>query len=147
MKLMEINYRPDRRALRQFGFIALVAFGLLGALVFWRRAVAGIPLGEAAPVVAGVLWAIAGLSGLFSLAAPGLNRFLYVGLVTVTWPIGFVLSYLLMGIIFYLIITPVGLFFRLIGRDPLHRRFDRQTPTYWVEHREPEDVGRYFRQY
>jgi polyferredoxin len=147
MKLIEINYRPDRHTLRQFGVIALLAFGLLGALIFWRRAVIGIPLGGATPVVAGVLWAIAGLSGLFSLAAPGLNRFLYVGLVTITWPIGFVLSYLLMGIIFYLVITPVGLIFRLIGRDPLHRRFDRRAGTYWVRHREPENVERYFRQY
>lgn len=147
MKLIEIDYRPDRRTLRQFGFIALVVFGLLGALVLWRRSLFGIPLGGATPVMAGALWAIAGLSGLFSLAAPGLNRFLYVGLATITWPIGFVLSYLLMGIIFYLVITPVGLVFRLIGRDPLHRRFDRQARTYWVEHHEPEGVERYFRQY
>ena len=90
---------------------------------------------------------VALLSGLFSVVAPAANRFLYVGLMVVAFPIGFVLSYVFMGLIFFVILTPIGLFFRLIGRDPLRRRFDRKAVTYYVPHRETAGVERYFRQY
>jgi hypothetical protein len=147
MKLVEMNLDPDRKTLRQFGFIALCLFGLLGALVLWKRKFLGIELATTAPLVASVLWALGGLSGFFSLVAPRANRLLYVGLIVVTFPIGFVLSYMFMAIIFFVIFTPIGLFFRLIGRDPLRRRFDPKAATYYVPHREAENVERYFRQY
>jgi hypothetical protein len=147
MKLVELNLAPDRKTLKQFGFIALVAFALIGALILWKRKLLFWDLGSAAPTTAYALWGLGLLSALFSLAAPAANRFLYVGLILVTFPIGFVMSYLVMGIIFFLVLTPIGLIFRLIGRDPLHRRFDRGTTTYYVPHKEVENVERYFRQY
>jgi hypothetical protein len=45
------------------------------------------------------------------------------------------------------VFTPIGLFFRLIGRDPLHRRFQPEADTYWVGRRPATDVRRYFRQF
>jgi saxitoxin biosynthesis operon SxtJ-like protein len=145
--LIDLNLRPSRDTLRKFGFVALVAFGLLGGLVVWKRSLVGIQLGEAAPVVAYVLWGVGILSALLSLAAPGLNRFLYVGLTLLTFPIGFVFSHVLLAVVFYLVFTPVGLVMRLLGRDPLQRRFDREAGTYWVDHVEPRSVEEYFRQY
>jgi hypothetical protein len=50
-------------------------------------------------------------------------------------------------VVFYLVFTPVGLVMRLLGRDPLQRRFDREAGTYWVDHVEPRSVEEYFRQY
>jgi MFS family permease len=147
MRLLDVNFHPDRKTLFQFGFVALAAFGLLGGLLSWKRSLLGIELGGAAEGLAFALWGVGGLSALLSLVAPRLNRFLYVGLIVVTIPIGFVLSYVLMGLIFYAVITPVGLLFRLIGRDPLERKFDLEAPTYWVDHKEPDSIERYFRQY
>jgi len=147
MRLLDLNLRPDRKTLFQFGFVCLIAFGILGGLVWWRKAFLFFHLGDGARTVAFVMWGVGALSALFSLAAPGLNRFIYLGIVLITYPIGFVVSHVLMGVVFYLVITPVGLVFRLIGRDPLSRRFDRNAPTYWVKHEEPDDVERYFRQF
>ena len=147
MKLLKINWKPDRRTLSQFGFISLALFGLLGVSVLWKHALLGIQLGPATRPVAFSLWGLGLISGVSSLVAPEVNRFLYVGLVVVTYPIGFLLSYLLMGLIFYVILTPVGLVFRLIGRDALHRRFDRKAGSYWVPHREPAKIDQYFRQF
>jgi len=76
-----------------------------------------------------------------------LNRYLYVGLTLLTFPIGFILSHVLLAIVFYLVITPVGLVMRLLGRDPLQRKFNREASTYWVDHAEPKSVEEYFRQY
>src|SRR5512140_3864073 len=147
MKLIELNLHPDRRTLRQFGFIALLLFGGLGAMILWKGRLFGFDLGAAARPTAYALWAVGFVSALLSLVAPAANRFLFVGLVVVTAPVGFVLSHVLMAVIFFGVFTPVGLFFRLVGRDPLRRRFDREAATYYVPHRETGDIERYFRQY
>ena len=36
-KLVEINFNPDTKTLRQFGVIALVGFGILGALAYYEK--------------------------------------------------------------------------------------------------------------
>jgi len=56
-------------------------------------------------------------------------------------------SHLVMAIIFYGVLTPIGLAMRLGGRDPLHRKFDRAAGSYWVDRRRPADVKRYFKQF
>lgn len=50
--------------------------------------------------------------------------------------LGWLNTRLLLGLFFYLIMTPVALVLRLAGKDLLHRRLDRSARTYWVK-REP----------
>ena len=52
-----------------------------------------------------------------------------------------------MAIVFYVVLTPVGLIFRAIGRDPLHRRFEPTASTYWVPREPARDAQRYYRQF
>ena len=46
--------------------------------------------------------------------------------------LGKVLSPLIMGIIFFLVVTPIGFFMRLLGKDVLNLRFN-SNKTYWIE--------------
>jgi hypothetical protein len=147
MALINLNLKPTPKELRQFGFIALGAFALLGALLYWHLVPLWRLFGAATPTVAYVVWALGGVSALFSIVAPKLNRPLYVGLSVVAYPIGFVMSYVIMGAFFYLVLTPLGLVFRLTGRDPLMRRFDRDAKSYWVPHKVAEKPARYFSQF
>ena len=62
------------------------------------------------------------------------------------FPIGWTVSHLLLGSIFYLVITPIGLLLRALGHDPMERKFDREAKTYWIEH-ERAETARYFRMY
>ena len=62
-------------------------------------------------------------------------------------PIGWIISHLLLAVVYYLIITPIGLLMRLCGRDSLHRKFEADVETYWIEHRPDSDVSRYVRQF
>lgn len=39
---------------------------------------------------------------------------------------------IIMGVVFYLLITPIALFFRLVGRDALRRKFEPEAQTYWI---------------
>src|SRR6476620_10755815 len=45
-------------------------------------------------------------------------------------------SPIVMGAMFYLVFTPIGLLFRLLGKDPLRLRLDRGAASYWI-HRDP----------
>lgn len=146
-KLIEIDLRPDERTLRQFGWIALVGFGLLGTLAWFEWLVFSFGLGEARTAVAGAFWGLAALAVLFSLVFPRANLPIYVGLAVIAFPIGFVLSYLIMGTLFYGLITPVGLFFKLTGRDVMKRRFEPEAETYWTEARSGRPREHYFKQF
>ena len=145
--MLDIDLRPDDRRLRQFGFIALAAFGALAAMAWFERLVFAFGLGEARPFAAAALAGLGLLSALLSLLRPGANRPLYVGLTLMALPIGYLLSYLLMGALFYLLITPLGLLFRIIGRDPLHRRFEPEAGSYWISAAPRPPRERYFRQF
>ncbi len=48
-----------------------------------------------------------------------------------------IMSPLVMGVIFYFSITPVGVFLRLIGKRTLGLRPDPKMETYWIERRPP----------
>ncbi len=146
-KMIEIDWRPDDRTLRQFGVIALFGFSFLAAIAWWELLIFGFGLGEARPIVAGAFATLAGLSALFSLVAPRANLPIYLGLTILSYPIGFVLSYLIMGFLFFVMITPMGLFFRLTGYDPLHRRFDPEATTYWNDPRPRRAKESFFRQF
>ena len=58
-----------------------------------------------------------------------------------------VVSLLIMSLFYFGIITPLGLLFRLIGRDAMCRRFDARAQTYWVRHEPSQTAERYFQQF
>ena len=94
-----------------------------------------------------VLWGIAALCLLLGLLIPKTVLPLYLALTAISLPISYVLSHVLFAIVYYGIITPLGLIFRLMGRDPLERRFDPQASSYWMERSPQTSVRRYFRQF
>ncbi len=139
MPLVRFNWNPSPKELQGF---RLVALGVLPAVAVilhtfkhvtwpWSACVAG----------AGVfIWA----SGLISLT---LTRWIFVGLMAVTCPIGFVVSHVIMAVFFFGLLAPVGLIFRLMGRDVLNRKYDPSAPTYWRPHKPVHDQERYFQQF
>jgi MFS family permease len=145
--VIEINWRPDDRTLRQFGFIALAGFGFVAALAWFEALVFSFGLGEARVPVAAGFAALGVVSGLLSLVYPRANLPIYLGITIATYPIGFVLSYVLMGTLFYLIVAPVGLVMRLFGKDPLEHRIKPDATTYWVDSPPARASASYFRQF
>jgi predicted membrane metal-binding protein len=109
-------------------------FGLVFAVVF--AIVAAWPLmGGGGPR----LWALAVAAGFAALAfaapralAP-LNRLwtrFGLLLARITNP-------LVMGLMFFAVVTPMGLAMRALGKDPLRRRFEPGAASYWMERRPP----------
>lgn len=147
MSVVKLDLNPSPRTLRQFGLIGLVAFAALAALAFWR-------IGFFRPLSPGagratvyVFLALAAYCGVCAATLPRLVLPLYVVLSVVSYPIGVVVFHVVMGVVYYLVITPVGIVFKIVGRDALHRRFDPSAATYWIRRKRPADVKQYFRQF
>ena len=138
MTWADILRHPASRVLRQFSAAWLVFF-LATALL--QGLVRGHP-GTAA------LLAILGLGvGGLGLVRPQAVRALFVGCMLLAFPVGWLVSQVMLLVMFYGIITPVALFFRLRGRDLLRRKPPGPGQTLWTEKKTPADLRRYFRQY
>jgi len=136
--MIEINKNPSPRELRWFG-VGLLAFAaLVSALISWRTNSTTGPR---------YVLAIGALVALVYYAVPPLRRSMYLAWMYAAFPIGWVVSHAVLAAVYYLVVTPIGLAMRVVGRDPLNRQFDRSAPTYWIPHDPGTDVKRYFRQF
>jgi hypothetical protein len=145
---VDLNLKPSRRTLRQFGFAALVGFGLLAFLAWRGKGIFAFGLGAAREPVTVALIALGLVSALLALVFPKGNQPLFLALTIVTFPIGFVMSYVIMGVLFFGVFGAVALVMRILRRDPLKRAYDPAASTYWNDappgDRPPES---YFRQF
>ena len=137
MALLEVNWNPDRRELKQFALMWIGFFGLFGAYSLFLNGTSGAAL---------VLWAVAA-TGLVGYFRPGMLRPVYVVWMALALPIGWTISHLLLLVMYYLLITPIGLLMRLFGYDSLERQIDRSAKTYWVPHDPGAEPSRYFKQF
>jgi hypothetical protein len=48
-----------------------------------------------------------------------------------------IVSLVVLGVMFFVVITPMGLVMRTLGKDPLRLRFDRDARSYWIDRQPP----------
>jgi hypothetical protein len=138
MQWADVTKPPSVRTLRQFAGLWLLFFCGLAA---WRALQSGLD-----PRVA--LMAIVGLGiGTLGLIRPPAVRFVYTAWMCAAFPIGWTMTRLVLGLLFFGLFTPVAIVFRVIGRDPLHRRSSRERQSYWSAKPGSADPGDYFRQF
>jgi hypothetical protein len=139
MALIDINRNPTLRELRQFAGIWFPAFfALVGGIVWYK---------SGSLLAASIIWIVALAVSVLGYFLPGFMRWIFVGWMMAAFPIGWTISHLILAVIFYLIITPIGLLVRLIVGDPMQRRFDRAAKSYWVAHNPGGNTSRYFQQF
>jgi hypothetical protein len=136
--MLDINLRPTDRILRQFAGAWLVALSGLAANQWLMRGNARI---------AAVLLGVALLVGGAGLLCPPAVRGLFVATTVAAFPIGWVVSQVMLFILFIGVITPVAVLFRLQGRDRLSRKPPPGQTSYWKPKMTTEDIRRYLRQY
>lgn len=137
MQWSDISFDPPRKTLRQFAALWLIFFGAIAGWQYVQgRSVAALAAALAAVTI-----------GPLGLIRPQLVRFIYVTWMVLAFPIGWVVSRVILGLMFFTIFTPVALLFRLIGRDALHRRRLPARESYWEVKTLPTDMRRYLRQY
>lgn len=137
MKWFNLPLRPTPRVLRQFAAAWLV-FLLAAAAqqMFLRHRV-----NDAAVL------AVLALIGLAGLGKPSAVRWLFVTATVIAFPIGWVMTQVVLAVMFYAVLTPLALVFRWRGRDELQLRHKPKQPSFWMT-RDPErDVKRYLKQF
>lgn len=124
--------------LRQFGAIlALVAIGS-GITQFLRHG---------RPVLGGTLLGIGLVAALLSLWRPTALRIVFTTAMVCAFPIGFVVSQILLALMFWLVFLPIGICLKLAGRDPLALKRPTTNRSFWEPKTTPTDLRRYLRQY
>ena len=138
MQWSDIPRDPSPRTLRQFAGLCLLFFGGWAAWQWFGRG----------RVALAILFAVLALGiGLTGLVRPRAVRGIFVGWMVLGFPIGWTISNLLMAALFLLVFTPIGLVFRLTGRDALELRRRPDRPTYWSPKPLMTDPRRYLREY
>jgi len=51
--------------------------------------------------------------------------------------LGAIIAPIVMGVVFFLVITPIGLVMKIIGKDLLSLKYDKKKETYWVKRDKP----------
>lgn len=111
---------PSSRDMTILAVLFLVLPGAIGAyLLLWKGSWSGY------------WWIAAGVVlSLCRLIVP-LFRVIYRLWISFSVILGYFVSRILLTIIFFLVVTPTGLLMRLVGKDPMERKRDANTPSYW----------------
>jgi hypothetical protein len=123
--------------LRQF---AAVCFAFFGGLALYSGLIVS-RIGAARAL--GVLAVGMGIVGILR---PRTIDPIFRAAMAIATPIGWVVSKVLLGAVFYLVLTPIAVLFRLIKRDALARRLNPAAKSHWIEREQTTDPERYWYQ-
>jgi hypothetical protein len=139
MHWSDIPFNPSPRQLRHFGVLA--------ALIAAGWSVWGL-FTQSSPAWTIGTGATATVTLLIACVKPSVLRWPFVGLVVVTFPIGWLVSQAILGLIFYGLITPLAVYYRWRGRDELRLRPPSAgEETFWERKETASDPRSYHRQF
>jgi hypothetical protein len=138
MRWSDVTAPPTDRKLREF---AVVAAFILAILAAWRLLV---PSGWLLAASYGIGAVIVGLIGL---ARPRWLAPVFSLWMIIAFPIAWLVSHLVLAVIYYGLITPLGVTFRLFGRDAQDRSWPGRQDTYWRDKPAADNSERYLKQF
>ena len=134
MKLIEINWNPTDRQLRQFAVICMFALPFVGWL--WNGSTKTV----------GLLATLGFILAILGIFLPAFIKPVFLALTLVASPIGLAVGELSMLFIYYGLFVPIGLVFWLMQRDGLQLKLDQEAESYWQPIENPKGVANYYRQ-
>jgi hypothetical protein len=135
--VIKINTNPSVRELRQFaGIWMFAALIFLGAWLYCKGSGAAF-----------YVWGTGAAIALLGLVLPNSMRGLFVVLQYAAFPFGWVMSHIILAVVFFAVLTPLGLLKRMVAGDRLARKPDPAAKSYWVPHAASTPHQDYFKQY
>ena len=131
------NIKSTGKELKEFGITIGVILLLLGAFALWRgKEISAYLLGIGALFIA------------LGLVFPAVLKPLQKVWMSFSIIIGFFVSRVVLFILFYAVLTPMGLITKLLGKDILDQKIDKNLPSYWHDvPAGPKDKKTYENQY
>ena len=126
-----ITDRPGKAELQKFGRVMAGAFAIVAAIIFWRSGWVQTPWVEGFGLIAALFLA-------FSIVWPKALTPIEWAWLKLAMVLNYVMTRVLLTLVFFLAVTPIGLIFKLLRKDLLGKRFDPSAKTYWVP---PEEDG------
>lgn len=136
MTLIERGREPSGRDLRLFGLVFLAVFAIVGTMLGLRAG---------AWQAARVLWLGALLVSVIYYSVATLRRPIYLLWMTVLYPLAWFVSHVLLAVVYYGVMTPIGMVLRLFGRDVLQQKRHTAATTYWIPLATKRKASRYLR--
>ena len=118
----------DRKGLREFALLSSTIIAALFGLVLPWMLDLGLPMWP---------WVVAGVLSGWGIIAPASLRPVYRGWMRIGLLLSRVTTPLLMGLVYFLLLVPVGAIMKVLRNDPLRRSLDDKTPSYRVASEQP----------
>ena len=124
-----IDPKHEVKELRKFALTLFFALGILGAALVWRKRDIGFLLSGVGAAVLIIAW-----------GQPLLLRLAYRYWMRLAVALGLVTSHIVLALLYYLVVTPIGLMMRVFGKNPLALQLDQRVESYWIrkENRNPD---------
>jgi hypothetical protein len=118
-----MEHIPDsRKDVRKFGLLFSAIGIVIAGITYFRQS-------DTWPFFLG----LAAFFLLTALVAVPLLRPVYVGWMKFAFILGWVNTRIILGIAFFLVLTPIGILMRLFGKNPVDVRLERGRESYWVK--------------
>lgn len=130
----------SRKALRSFGLVVGGVFLSIAAFICWKNEWV---------ITTAVKW-LGGIGSVLVLGGLIIPRSLkypyrlWMGLAVI---LGYIMTRVLLTLVFYLAVTPIGLIRRLMGKDPLRRKWEPEASTYWLDKTYDDDSPKRLERY
>ena len=135
MNWHQISSSATTKQIRQFGLLVGMVLIAIGSWQLYRQIY---------PTTRIILWVIGGFLFVSGLLWPKILKPLYILWMFLAHILSWINTRIILGLIFYLIFTPIGLIMRLIKRDPLQRKIDQEVDSYWIQREEPQNIKEHF---
>src|SRR5262245_50808440 len=138
MRWSSVTARPTDRKLSEFAGSAVFVLAILAIWRVWTPG--GLLLAACYATAAAVVGAI-------GLARPRWLESVFTLWMMVAFPIAWLVSHFVLAVIFFGLIMPLGLAFRLLGRDALDRTWPGRQDSYWRDKPAADKPERYLQQF
>lgn len=121
----------DKKSLRKFGLMIGGIFIVVSLLLFFNNT---------SGLMFWVLIIIGGSLFLVGLIYPQLLRLVYIGWMTGAIILGWFVSRIILTVLFYLVLAPIGLLAKIVGKKFLDLRFEVEKKSYWVSKEKKQKI-------
>ncbi len=136
--IVSLVFGPEPRRRQLTGFVMPVVLASAGFAML---------AGNSRSLLFGVIGRVAAYGAVAIWFWPGVARWIYVQWMRAAAPAGWTITMIVLGLVYYSVLTPIGLLLQWSGHDPLRRSFERDAKTYWTERTAERNPASYFRQF